>query len=393
MKALFGVCIFDDKKIPGEGWSCRPGETPERITGVHDLANDLCWVTNLEYNAFMANNLSHLKHICQSQYFRQSLDFFLTDYGFKQGGNKAASEFLANHFNLTGLTGLNFLGINPVISRNNYRYSQLIANNISLPIWKQSPRGMPEALSDFIIENSTQQNQGMMGSRGVKTTTMHCYFPRLTYFRWLLSQRVPSSMDWTHLRTFDDGKIVGYKGGQISNDKMLLGLHRISIKNNSLPFFRITVLSQNKEYATFGAFGVGKSESRSWVTLPELLSLTRYAMVKIHEIYELPAGKVSDHIELIDDLANIKDISVSHGLFMENLAAAVMSPVNKKETAVGAYLRAYDRAACLVAAEKFYQAGIRVGSYSMGRIVLMADESQRVHVQKVAVSFGLVPFI
>lgn len=393
IKSLVGVCLFDDKQTPADGWACRPDEEPVRVSGIHELSSDIAWIVNLDYKAFMAHNLGNLSHICHAQYFRQAVDFLLANYGFGSSNNKEGSRFLAKHLNLTAHTGYQLLGIDPIQSRNNYRYAQVIANNISVPIRHQPAKGLPEAQSQFIIENALQQNQIMVAPRPAKSVPMHCYFPSLTYFKWLLSQPVPVSMEWQLLARYEEGKFFGYKSGEFINYASLGKLRERCSKKGILPFFRISVVSQNKEYATFGTFGAGKQGGRSWVTLPEIFSLCRYSLIKVYEIYTLPSGFLVDDIEVLSDVVKMKDLSISHGLFMENLAAGMMMPEKRKETALAAYLRAYDRAACLVAAEKIYKAGFLVGSYSMGKIVVLGQESQRADIQRTAATLGLVPFI
>jgi hypothetical protein len=90
-------------------------------------------------------------------------------------------------------------------------------------------------------------------------------------------------------------------------------------------------------------------------------------------------------------LEKIPDVSISMGLFMQNLAAAVMAPVNKKETAIGAYLRAYDRAGCFTAAEQLYMLGVMPGSFSMGRIVTKVASDDVIKAKSAMASRGIIP--
>lgn len=391
IKQYYGACLFDDSKIPGHGWSCRPDGDPERISGIHDLGNDINWVTNLEYKAFISNNLGHIKHICQNQFFRESIDALILDYGFGSNRNMEASQFLANHFNNTAIFGNTLTGIDPVKNRLNYRYSQHISNQLNIPILRQGARGITQELADFICESSTQANQAMVG--GINgSISLHCYYPRLLYFRWLLSQPVPISTDWnkTALKQERD---VGFKNGRIVNEELIKKMAATSASKMQAMFLRISVNSQQKDYATFGTFGRGKKEPREWVTLPELLNICRYSLVTIKEVYTLPMGYLKDHVDFLSDIYAAPDVSISMGLFMQNVAAAIMAPVNKKETPLGAYLRAYDRVGCFHAAEKLYSLGVLPASFSMGRIVTRVTEDQVENTKACMASIGLVPFL
>jgi hypothetical protein len=384
---FYGVCLFDDSKIPGDGWAARPNEPAIRISGIHDLAHDLNWVTNLDYGSFMANGLGAMRHICQSQYFRESVDSLLGDYALGEN-HEVAAAFLADHFNGTAIFGHSLMGIDPLKVRNNYRYAQHIVNQLNIPLLKQSSRGITQEHSDLICESATQANQAMVGNmKGL--LSVHGYFPRLLYFRWLLRQLVPISLDWKKEKFAREE--IGYKDGKLVGKNLLLELSRVSEESKVALFFRIAIYSQHKEYSTFGSFGVGKKESREWVTLPELLNLSRYARIQVKETYSLPGGYLRDYIDCLAVLENIPDVSISMGLFMQNLAAAVMAPVNKKETAIGAYLRAYDRVGCFTAAEQLYMLGVMPGSFSMGRIVTKVTPDDVIKAKSAMASRGIIP--
>lgn len=393
-RQYFGVCLFDSKTSPTEGWACRPNAAPERVTGIHDLSQDINWVTNLDYNTFRQHNLGHLKHICQSQFFRESLDSLMMDYGFREGRFAEASVFLAQHLNNTAVFGNSLLGIDPLRVRNNYRFAQSIAAQLHIPLLKQGARGITQEVADYICSSATQANQAMVGGI-TNPISYHCYYPRLLYFRWLLNQLVPITPEWSGPKTLSNEKsrIIGYYNGSLKEERFLRVIADEAKKRQRAFFFRISVIKQQKDYAIFGTFGRGKAESREWVTLPELLNLARYSQIELKEYYSLPAGYLKDYIEFLPDLEKIPDISVSMGLFMQNLAAAVMAPVNKKETALGAYLRAYDRVACFHAAEKLYRHEIIPASFSMGRIVVRGTEAQKSNIQACMASLGLIPFV
>ncbi len=392
-KEFYGVCLFDDSKYAGDGWACRPGGSPIQINGVHDLGNDINWVTNLDYKTFMSNGLGKLRHICQSQFFRETITALLSDYGFGPSDNKRAAPFIAEHLNNTAIFGNTLLGIDPIRNRSNYRYSQMIQKQFEnqLPILKQSARGISPELSDYICESSTQINQAMIGKIS-GTVPIHCHYPRLLYFRWLLSQPVPVSMDWKKISLSTD-RVVGYRDGSIVNRGFLEGLYAGSISQKEARFFRISVLKTQSDYATYGGFGCGKSETREWVTMPELLNMCRYSLVSIKEIYSLPLGYLKDYVDFLPAFDNIPDISISAGLFMQNVAAAFMLQIDKKETPLTAYLRAYDRIGCFLGAEQLYALGVMPASFSMGRIVTVVGDDQIGEVKARMASIGMIPFI
>ncbi len=384
---FYGACLFDNNKIPGDGWACRPNGIPFRISGVHDLAHDLNWVTNLDYGSFMSNGFGNMRHICQAQYFRESIESLMSDYALAEN-HSIASEFLANHFNSTSVFGHKFMGIDPMKARITYRYFQHIVNQLNIPILKQTARGISVEHSDSICESATQANQAMVGNmKGLES--IHGYFPRLLYFRWVLSQQVPISMDWTKHK-FNSNE-VGYKDGKLVGKSDLLKLRDACKKESIAPFFRISVLSENKEWSTFAHFGAGKKTTREWVTMPELLSMVRYTRLQIKETMSLPAGYLKDYVDCLEALESIPDVSISLGLFVQNLAAAIMAPVNRKETPLGAYLRAYDRVGCMSAAEQLYMRGIMPGSFSMGRIVAKTRPDQIIQSKAAMASLGIIP--
>lgn len=125
-----------------------------------------------------------------------------------------------------------------------------------------------------------------------------------------------------------------------------------------------------------------------WATYPEVLELMRYSELMVYESASVGAGVLQD-VPCIDN--PLYSNCMSAGLFLENYYCALMAPIDKRNTALGAYMRAYDRMACGRAAEAFHNAGFVVGSYSSGRIIVLIREGERERAEKLALKIGMIP--
>lgn len=386
-QAMIGVCIFDDPKSARDGWASAGGEEAKRVTGYHELSSDKLWVTNLDFPDFKALNLLRLKHLAQSQYFRTSVKMLQSEYGILE--SKPLASFLSQTFNRVARLGDIHLGVEP--HKFNYRYTQAISARMDVPSLRIPTQGLNPNEVQLIIDHATQENQAMTGVKKPERShaVAFCY-PRFAYSKWLLSQDYPLESVWKKDKLHKEWKI-GIRDGKPlakANHDFVRMLDNYALNARRSIFLRIAILSQEPSHRSFATFAAGAKGQRVWATYPEVLELMRYAEIAVYDSVSVGSGKLKD-IPLIDN--HQYSCSISAGLFLENLYCSLLAPVDKVNTALGAYMRSMDRMACGRAAEQFYNAGFVVGSYSSGRIIVLVREGERERAAQLALKIGMIP--
>jgi hypothetical protein len=99
---------------------------------------------------------------------------------------------------------------------------------------------------------------------------------------------------------------------------------------------------------------------------------------------------IADKIQL-----DINEMSYSRSLLLENLWIALANPVSttKRQTPVGAYMRAYDRSVCQKVAEIFESYSYPVGSFGVGRVMVYLRAGEIPHATELALESGIIPSI
>jgi hypothetical protein len=381
-----GVCIFDDTKSARDGWASVNGEAAQRITGYHELPSDTMWVTNLDFLDFKALNLLRLKHLTQSQYFRTSIKMLQSEFGIVEP--KDLARFLSQVFSRVARLGDIHLGVDPM--KFNYRYTQAISSKIDIPSLHALPRGLNPNEVQLIIDHATQENQAMTGIKKPERSSAVAFsYPRFSYARWLLSLPYPTDLTWKKDNLHKEWKI-GVREGRAwkANADFIRMMENYTQKNQKSVFLRISVMSQEPTHRSFATFGAGSKSPRVWATYPEVLELMRYSELMVYDSASVGSGLLKDTPCVDNKLYNN---CLSAGLFMENYYCALLAPIDKRNTALGAYMRAYDRMACGRAAEAFHNQGFVVGSYSSGRIIVLLREGEKERAEKLALKIGLVP--
>lgn len=381
-----GVCIFDDPKSPRSGFSSIDGSQASYVSGYHELSSDILWVTNLEYPVFKEMNLLRLRHLAQAQYFRTSIRMLQVEFGISD--HKQLAEFLSKLFTRTAQLGYNYFSADPATF--NYRYHQAITSRLHIPGMVEPIQGLDQNAIQLVIDHSTQENQAMAGvKRPDRSSPISFCFPREAYGQWLLDRTYPVSNVWKSDNLKREFNIGTRDGKKLSlTDSFIKTCGDYFRNNNRATFFRISVQSHEPSHRAFASFGAGSRDARVWAAWPELLELLDYAVVTVFESVSTSSGSIKEYLP---EYCSANGFGVSDGILFENLYIGLASKVGAKNTALGAYIRAYDRIACGRAAAHFHNAGFVVGSYSSGRVVLLLSEGQKERASKIALDFGMLP--
>ena len=384
-----GVCLFDEPKIAKSAWISIAGSKAARINGISELRSDVFWVTNLRFFEHRSLNLNHAPNIADEQFFRTKISSLIKEVSATEDP-EVQCAILSKILNRTSELGSYFL--NADIDGSSYRYSGILQNHALTPSMRKQPEGGNELEIKEAILQSTQENQAMSSKQFAKGSKIEPFvFPRASYAKWLLSQDYPVGNEWTKI-TIREKSIYGYEdGSSIRNTSHFI--NRLEeIDKDYAAFFRISVLSTKPNYATFAKFGSGCDIMRRWATLPELVDILRYSKVEILSGFRIKKQKIEIDERIFED---DYEYSISKGLFLENLWCSIASPVysriNENVSAIGAYMRAYDRIACGRAAASFSNHGFTVGSYGMGRVQVSLRNGEINAAKEVAIANSLMP--
>lgn len=382
-----GVCCFDDLTSAESGWASINGSDPERVKGYGDLSSEALWITNLDYRTFRKLNLTQSPNIFDTQYFRSSLKNIAAENGL-QGDNRKLCAFASRVFTRIAKMGRERLGVS--LSSPGYRYTSILADRV-IPSFA---RALPDShrRNDILeaTKQCTQANQAMMGKKAPQGSTAQPFiFPRSAYAKWLLELPYPVGSKWEEVKRASNETICGVQDGvAIKGTKAVLDrLTELSEKHAM--FLRVSVISMDGFYRPFASFAAGSNHPRSWATLPEVLNLARYAKISIKGGYRLPIGQ----LDLAEKIGlEGQEYSYSRGLFAENAWVALSNSIYGSDnfTAIGAYLRAYDRIACGRMAELFAGHNYVVGSFGTGRIMVYLRPGEMDTAGQFAFSNGLL---
>lgn len=383
-----GICWFDDPSDAGDAWISINGSASEKISGIEKLSSNILWVTNLHWGAYKKLEMLKSTHIFHTQFFRTSLQLLLEDVGNPDN----IPSFIENASII--LTRVVLMGeelLNLKLNTNPYRYTTLISDKYLPRKCRLKPMGDSQPKLMDVFKQATQENQAKFGESPKGSTCKKFYYPRVEYANWILSQDYPVSNSWEKIDKKYTNKMFGVEdnaliGATKTNREKLL---RLGQKKAAI--LKISVLSQEAGHTRFSGFSQGVNRyNRGWATLPEVLEISRYSKVLVEDGYTSELGKISIPSEL--DIG-ASQFSISKGIFLENYWIGLASALDSGRycTALGAYIRAYDRIACGRAAEQFHQNSFVVGSYSIGRLAVYLRPSQHESAVELAKELGLAP--
>lgn len=352
----YGCVLFDDPNRAGPGWASIAGDTAFRINGTGDLATDVVWIVNVEYQAFFRQGLQRLARLKRTYYLTRTIPQIMRELGLDSRFMPAtqAVRVLAEIFDRTVRLAERHYGAD--VSR----YDTL-ADGLRGAILSKDETLSTEI--DQAVDQATQ-NTVMCEQRFLPDST-HLTFrrPRMLHARELLATPMPLA-PWEFL----------------PGEKMVPEARRMDwlLRQDRPVLAKIAVQRLSPEAAHLvafgsGAWGRGKQKDRSWASHPELLFLSHYATVRVDAAF-LGAGyaPLAPLIPLMDE-GPAGDLSFSAGLLADSYVTALASPQPyhlgpKIPTPRAAWLRASDRFLSFFPAMLLDGAGFQVNSYGMGSV-------------------------
>ncbi|HAS6100758.1 TPA: hypothetical protein I7117_14935 [Vibrio vulnificus] len=383
-----GIAWFTQSQRPSSGWCYRDGHVLQ-FGSIGDLDHSVIWLTNIGHSVFNNSQLWQFPFLREDQYLRLGL----TQISRELGLDMTLFESIKKLGEIVCPTALSMSKLFEVdLFEQKYRLFQgmvpsLVPQQYIAPISEDSPEYTQRA-----ITNSFQSLQG--ATKGVRTNAKVVTFtlPRVALANWLLSQRYPLSSKYKEIKISDSSIIAGHlNGSDLEGTKVIVEQLKVLHRRYAV-FMKVNILSMSKDYVqgfTFGFEGA-TTNMRQWVSLPELIELLSYCKVEILDGVATSCGLLECRPDIDFEQNNI---SYSRGIIADNIVATFAEKASdgtagRRVTALGAYLRAYDRIVCGRLAQEFMRKGFPLAGFGGGGVRIWANVAGMEVAKKIALQWG-----
>lgn len=377
----YGCMVFDDPCEHAAGWAAQEGEQATRRAGTANLATDTIWLTNLDYAATRIAGFSNHVRFQRADYLREPLWQIAARYGIKSGWNLAT--FGAAIFDRTMRLAMHILRM-----RHIPRFA--LKNGIREVIAGKDPLFPEEAHSAITeaISYNTNCERVYRTSRDEED---------IRFFKIPYREHAITVLE-TPLPAGEMTKCTGAlpRGNEEVRD-WLESIGRPALIKITADNFD----PQFNKLLNFGSSPATSQSNRRWVTNQELLCLATFAELKVIDAFISKDIFVYSYLlDILYKLPKSADMSVSAGLFFENLwtAASTSLPNKTAEThlmksinAHTPFLRAMDRINCMAAAKRLEAAGLEIAGYATGSIRANCYGKNSKEIVAAAIEADLIP--
>ena len=364
----FGVILFDDPTLKGQdeaGWASVSGEKPFRVARVSDLASDIIWLCDAEYNAARAAGHQSLHNVRGGSFLGTAFKSIISDLtGANEPTNPVACQYLSVLAQRIGTFALQ-------------HYGERALGGYSLSVGMQSvfdEGRVPttgEGWVDLALTSAYQQSAkcdlgGMPFLANAKT--VHVRDNRFLHALQVMESLTPAG-------SFE----------YISGTKIPMSAD--FILNGERPaLVQVSVSKIDPDIAGilgFGASSGKRTKVRDWVAAPELVLLDQFAQVKIKgAIFWERAEPLKPHLQIPDGMRDgMLAMSYSAGVIAEAHLKALMAGKkdqlmnDQRYTPRAVFLAAVDRVLTFPLVRALREAGFPVMSYGLGAVAVRAKAS------------------
>lgn len=378
----YGCAIFDDPCLHQTGWRACGEEAAARMSfeGTGTLASDTVWLTNLPYDVSAQSGLLQNYRFQKSDYLREDITRLAARHGV--AGGRETAEFGAKLFSrVLRLASCILRFPSDYVPRYGLKYGireNLLARD---PVYE---RTVARIIEEAVSYNCNCERASF--GRG-ETKTVYFKAPPREHCLNILSIPLPRG-------EFAERKDVPRAKDRKAVVEWVRGLPP--------GFFRVTASRFDEGFNRLINFGVSPLASRrQWLSTPEVLWIASFADVVVHQALVAEDRFVPDEIlALVKKLPEITDLSLSMGIFYENLwtGAATRLPAQCRKPDQASvnpftpFLRAMDRILLFQKAHALALAGLDVTGYATGviRVGITEDEDAST-LYTAAKNGGLIP--
>ena len=380
-----GAIVFDPSSVMGSGdrsvvsltagWASIGGTPARRIQGISELPNDVIWLTNLGYSAFLAAKLNMHANFRNDSWLRTSFEQIATEFGLGRNTGKAKDTAEALSLIAHRVVAYSCRELNVKVQSHG-RLNDDYATTMGLDRCR-IPEVHYSTFETIAGHPSVSVIQPVSFGRGTTSSaTLRCN--RLGYARRMLAQKVPPDTGWV-----------------LAKQK----LSEAELENMEQPFMvRCRITNVKPIMAEALSWGSGSKSIREWLTDVEWRVVRQYADVELRAamICEQGYESLGSYAEKLPQGA-MDELSYSLGLVAEQVWTALMNKQPRVGritgfTARAAWMRAIDRMQMFDYAQRMQsRRGVNLIAYGMGNVVVRVPEGGIKHILDVAMDVGLMP--
>ncbi len=385
----FGCVRFDADDPNYGGWAAVADGSAYRISSVGNLDNATLWWTNLSFTAMHESNLQKTHYIKRTTYLNSWLQGGMHDIGLGWG-------FLRRSHTEKEITE----NLSAIFDRV-MRYAQ---RQYGIDFGKSVP----------IYDNLADELRCMMlpdKDPHLSKEVDHALGAAHQYYTYCVTPRLPREGFSSVLFSVPT---VAYAqemiGGIIPSDQVeFIHAEQLPPHSQRLAWVmaqprpalaRVTVSNVNPDYANVIAFanGAKSGSNRGWVSQPELLLLSQYAIVDIDSLFlfgeydRLPdtcALPRFSHMQAMTPTAEI--ISSNHWIGLSRENPYRLEPGKQRAISPrAAWMTAIDRFMMFTYALQLHRAGITVKRYGAGSVMAIVPDGNYRDAYEIATGVGLL---
>lgn len=373
---MYGSVIFDDEARPLAGWASVRGKTAYRIRGTGDLASDILWWTNLPASTFMTTGGLPSTRFKRNDYLRPNMGQLQAELGLLVSRMSAARivEIASEIFDRVMRLAMTHYGLQRAqdLTLSDDLYRHIIKED--QPITPEIDEALRQAYQSYVqCETAMPLHSKMMTFRR----------PRITHSLDVLATPVPGDQ-WEFV---DESKL----GPESKRLDWLVSQDRPAL-------VRVSIKRVDHDVAQIISFG-GSREPRNWVSHPELLTLSKFAKIKIDSAFL--GTEYAPHPVYRDMFTGgqMGPLSTSVGILAENYTLALSTPrsfrrFSKSPEKVtpprSAWYAASDRFHMLMPALMMHGSGFVVRGYGRGMVIVGVQRGALQEARACASAAGLL---
>ena len=399
----YGVVLFDDPENPGTGWASINGDASYQIRSMHDLPNDVIWITNLDFDNFRKSKVELNPWFRADSYLPVKIADVLAEWGLDPANTplSATASFCSGVFQrIMGIAWKLIRECNPDADRNKVFTAGSLRDDLRHLI----PRlDFPSEEAWHVLQPKQAYKEftqtSIRSPRGAARVMLRR--PRLAHALDVLTSPVPSGEFSLVGKNLMRGKGDRVNWIRDSQKPCLVNVTYLGLANG--------VSGDVQDIFAFGnAISNGPRINRTWLPHPEFMVMSTFSRLDVlgswvgNDYYTMNNGLAEPVRQFLSN--RYSEMSWSAGVVAEALLrAACMGPpfdrnmsaeerkVAPKISWQGAWLRAADRMQMFTGAMSLHKDGFSVQSYGLGWIVCTATEDQMQDLMYKSMSLGLLP--
>ena len=356
------------------GWASVAGGEAKQVQSIHDLPNDVLWLTNLSYTNFYRAGLSRHPNFRADNWLRTTLNQLVAEIGVDPTTTPI-------HTTVEVVSAIAHRVVRAAIAQYKVAPTSATLNEDFASALNAPKSNLPGNIVEYFKPIAEHPFVKVIATTNYSAAcpTVTLRRNRLVHAQQVLSTQVPIDTAWEFEQT-------------VPPDRNDLWLE--SVKT---PFLaRCTVSNVNPMIAEILSWGSSSRNIRDWLTDIEWRIVRQYSDVTVDSalICKAPAFTLPQ-LQKLPQSAHAA-LSFSSGLIAEQIWTAMTLKQSvrgdtHRYTAAAAWIRSADRMIMFEYAKKLHSRGVSVMSYGAGNVVAYYPEGGLRRVLDISTDIGLMP--